>query len=245
VKTDLKHSVESVTEYCLHGLDNISHLPEREPRGSVAILTFAVILAIYYAVPDWFAIGPRWPIPILISLLLIGAIVTHKQRMTGWNDLLGTGLTKVVLLYLLWGIVQLIAALLSGQALDDGQRRYLLLSAALLWCSNIVVFSLLYWRWDAGGPNQRDLRRNTKTGHREGAFLFPQMQLNKELTEMGEKEWHPEYIDYLFLAFNTSTALSPTDTAVLAGWAKKLMMLQSMIALIALALLAGRAVNIL
>jgi uncharacterized membrane protein len=57
--------------------------------------------------------------------------------------------------------------------------------------------------------------------------------------------WSPNFIDYLFLAFNTSTAFSPTDTPALARWAKLLMMLQSIISLIVLTLLAARAVNIL
>jgi hypothetical protein len=57
--------------------------------------------------------------------------------------------------------------------------------------------------------------------------------------------WSPEFIDYLFLAFNTSTAFSPTDTAVLEGWAKIVMMLQSLISLSVLAILAARAINVL
>jgi hypothetical protein len=52
-------------------------------------------------------------------------------------------------------------------------------------------------------------------------------------------------VDYLFLAFNTSTAFSPTDTAVLSRWAKLCTMLQSLISLAIIALLAARAVNIL
>ena len=61
----------------------------------------------------------------------------------------------------------------------------------------------------------------------------------------GETNWSPNFFDYLFLAFNTSTAFSPTDVPVLARWAKILMMLQSVISLTVLALLAARAVNIL
>ena len=52
-------------------------------------------------------------------------------------------------------------------------------------------------------------------------------------------------MDYLFLAFNTSAAFSPTDTPVLTRWAKVLMMLQSLISLAVIAVLAARAVNIL
>jgi hypothetical protein len=50
-------------------------------------------------------------------------------------------------------------------------------------------------------------------------------------------------VDYLFLAFNTSTAFSPTDTPVLTRWGKILMMSQAIISLIVLAVLAARAVN--
>jgi len=62
---------------------------------------------------------------------------------------------------------------------------------------------------------------------------------------MGEHHWRPGFVDYLFLAFNTSTAFSPTDVPALSRWAKVLMMLQASISLATLALLAARAVNIL
>jgi hypothetical protein len=72
------------------------------------------------------------------------------------------------------------------------------------------------------------------------------MTLNPEKQRvMGEECWNPGFIDYLFLAFNTSTAFSPTDSPVLSRWAKVLMMVQSLISLTTLALLAARAVNIL
>jgi len=67
----------------------------------------------------------------------------------------------------------------------------------------------------------------------------------KALREAGQEDWSPNFIDYLFLAFNTSTAFSPTDVPVLAKWAKILMMLQSLLSLLIIALLAARAVNIL
>ena len=63
--------------------------------------------------------------------------------------------------------------------------------------------------------------------------------------EMGEDQWSPGFVDYLFLAFNTSTAFSPTDTPVLSQWAKVMTMVQSLISLATVALLAARAVNIL
>jgi uncharacterized membrane protein len=65
------------------------------------------------------------------------------------------------------------------------------------------------------------------------------------LRQTGQRLWSPNFIDYLFLAFNTSTAFSPSDVPVLARWAKILMMLQSLLSLLIIALLAARAVNIL
>jgi uncharacterized membrane protein len=62
---------------------------------------------------------------------------------------------------------------------------------------------------------------------------------------MGEQYWSPGFIDYLFLAFTTSTAFSPTDTPVLDPWAKVLVMLQALISFTTVALLAARAINIL
>jgi uncharacterized membrane protein len=95
---------------------------------------------------------------------------------------------------------------------------------------------------DAGGPHAREQRAE----HAAGAFLFPQMTLDDETKrEMEQEGWSPGFVDYLFLAFNTSTAFSPTDAPVLSRWAKVLMMLQSLISFSTVALLAARAVNIL
>ena len=92
-------------------------------------------------------------------------------------------------------------------------------------------------RHDAGGPNMRDQRK----AHIEGAFQFPQMVLSGK----SARAWRPGFIDYLFLAFNTSTAFSPTDVPVLSRWAKVMMMIQALISLVTVAIVAARAVNIL
>jgi len=113
----------------------------------------------------------------------------------------------------------------------------LLRSASALWITNILVFALWYWKLDAGGPMGRERRH----GLSNSSFLFPQMLSREEQ----DSSWKPNFVDYLFLAFNTSTAFSPTDTAVLSRPAKLGMMVQSLISLTIVALLAARAVNIL
>jgi uncharacterized membrane protein len=111
----------------------------------------------------------------------------------------------------------------------------------VLWISNVLVFASWYWRLDAGGPNERDLKER----HTDGAFLFPQMMLGPDQAPMAQKNWRPGFVDYLFLAFNTSTAFSPTDVPVLSRWAKSLMMVQASISFTSVIVLAARAVNIL
>jgi hypothetical protein len=61
----------------------------------------------------------------------------------------------------------------------------------------------------------------------DSSFLFPQMLRWEEQ----DQSWTPHFVDYLFLAFNTSTAFSPTDTAVLSRQAKLGMMVQSLVSL--------------
>jgi hypothetical protein len=150
----------------------------------------------------------------------------------------GVATTAVVTLELVAALIRLVIALPSG--LESAKA--LLLSAASIWLANLLVFALWYWRLDAGGPHGRD----TRVAHKSGAFLFPQMTMTPEAKNAtGQSRWSPTFMDYLFLAFNTSTAFSPTDTPALARWGKALMMLQSLISLTVLALLAARAVNIL
>ena len=103
----------------------------------------------------------------------------------------------------------------------------------------MLVFAIWYWRLDAGGPHAREKRG----GHTAGAFFFPQMMDGVPIEH--PENWMPRFVDYLFLAFNTSTAFSPTDTAILSRWAKALCMLQSLIALSIIAILASRAVGML
>jgi len=149
------------------------------------------------------------------------------------GDVLRISLTQVVLL-------ACILPACFGQAHPAHKESpiALLRSGATLWISNVLVFALWYWRLDAGGPYSRGLR----PGHTEGAFLFPQMTMPVDLRK---ERWSPMFIDYLFLAFNTSTALSPTDVPILSRWAKIMVMIQALISLTVTVILVARAVNIL
>ncbi|MGB7949622.1 MAG: hypothetical protein WCH75_18215 [Candidatus Binatia bacterium] len=210
---------------------------EQEPRWP-AIIGVLAAGGLYAALPDALTLGPRWVFPSLVLALLIPGIVSHHAGRHRLNMIFGFALDAVLTLGLIVSVILLINALPTAKQ----SPQELLLSAAALWTTNILVFALWYWRLDAGGPYQRDKTQ----GHADGAFLFPQMTMNKDaLRQAGQQNWAPNFIDYLFLAFNTSTAFSPTDVPVLTRWAKILTMLQSLLSLLIIALLAARAVNIL
>ena len=58
-----------------------------------------------------------------------------------------------------------------------------------------------------------------------------------------DRDWEPEFLDYLYLAFTNSTAFSPTDTLPLSRWVKLVMLLQSVFSLVIAALVVAKAVN--
>ncbi len=70
-------------------------------------------------------------------------------------------------------------------------------------------------------------------------------KIRQFVKEGGIKNWKPNFVDYLLLSFNTSTAFSPTDTPILSRWAKCISMIQAMISLTIVVMLAARAINIL
>jgi hypothetical protein len=190
------------------------------------------------ALPESLSLGPAWLLIVVATVLLIPTAWARYRGNDQLNGILGYLLTSIITLDMIWSLCLLLASL-PGHKLSPAD---LLRSASALWVSNILVFASWYWRLDAGGPRARELAGV----HTDGAFLFPQMTLPQAVKqEMGEAFWSPGFIDYLFLAFNTSSAFSPTDSPVLSRWAKMLMMTQSLISFTTVALLAARAVNIL
>lgn len=215
-----------------------------ESQAEAAERRWPVIIAIlaagglYAALPASLAVGPRWLQAAILAVLLVPTIITHQRGHHAWNQILGHVIAAVMTIFMIWSLVLLIL----GLAAHEETPLTMLRSAVALWITNILVFALWYWRLDGGGP----YRRATRGSHEIGAFLFPQISLALSSPAGGSKaKWSPVFIDYLFLAFNTSTAFSPTDTAVLSRWAKVLTMLQASISLCVVVILAARAVNIL
>ena len=209
----------------------------REPRWP-AVLAILAVGGLRLAIPESLSFGPAWLLLAVVVILEIPILWARQKDLDNLNKILGYTLSSIVTLDMAWSLALLIIALPSHKESPQD----LLRSAGALWVANILVFASWYWRLDAGGPRARELRGV----HTDGAFLFPQMTLDQQAKrEMGEQCWSPGFVDYLFLAFNTSTAFSPTDCPVLSRWAKMMMMVQALISFATVALLAARAVNIL
>ena len=199
-----------------------------------ALIAFVGVGGIFLALPEPMSVGPRWLLLALVGGLLVPTVLAHRAGYHHLDMILGYVLSTVVTLALVGSLVLLILSLPQKAEAPAA----LLGSAAALWITNVLVFALWYWRLDAGGPHRRDARGS----HANGAFFFPQMMKG---APGADTAWSPRFVDYLFLAFNTSTAFSPTDTPVMSRWAKVLSMLQSLVSLTIVAILASRAVGLL
>ena len=113
----------------------------------------------------------------------------------------------------------------------------LLSSSIGVWVTNVIIFALLYWQIDRGGPEKRLNRADTGAD-----WLFPQETAPAEDVPPG---WRPAFIDYLYLSYSTATAFSTTDAMPVTARAKLLMMLQSAFSLLTVMVVASRAINIL
>jgi hypothetical protein len=207
---------------------------EREPRwpGLVALMFGAIL---HYALPDRLSFGPDWALPIVMGVLMVPILASHRK---GWVAL-SRNLTFIATGALTLALVTSLALLIQGIFAQKDDPSTLLRSAAVLWITNVLVFALWYWKLDAGGPTGRDASQ----GPVKSSFLFPQMIAPQMTSDNPQKAWSPEFVDYLFVAFNTSTAFSPTDTPVLDRWAKVLGMVQALISLTIVAVLAARAIG--
>ena len=202
------------------------------------MLAFLAICAIYLALPRDLVVGPIWLLPTLIVVLLVPTVVSHRVGKQSLNRTLGFVINGITTLALIGSVILLVRAL-------PGHRESpvrLLRSGGLLWLTNVIVFALWYWRLDGGGPTLR--QQEKKFGSK--SFLFPQMQIpHDERGQFACARWRPRFVDYLFVAFTQSSTFGPTDSPLLARWAKILAMVQILISLTIVVLLISQAVGIL
>ena len=201
-------------------------------------LTVVAVLVLLILLPGRVRVFPIWVGCVLVSALIVPMVAlslsTDKKR---WLHIEGS--TTLVFIWiagfaLLDNLHFLLFHMVHGEAKLSGFT--LLTSSTAVWATNVLVFSLVYWRIDRGGPEARANQALTKPD-----WLFPQ----GTVPEQAPSGWGPSFIDYLFLAFCTATAFSPTDALPLTSRAKALMMFESLLSLVTIITIIARAINIL
>jgi uncharacterized membrane protein len=227
-----------------------SELGESPLWPTAAILSSA---ALYVTLPGKFILGKsasffgdiRWVVAgltvVLLAALLLSVSHGPVARMFGWGThrlRLGRRVLSLAMIVVLSAanaasIYLLVHVLVNGGKVEASP---LLRAAVHLWCVNVLLFALWFWQLDGGGP----VSRRTTAIH-QCDFYFPQ-QTDPAL--FGE-EWHPAFLDYLYVSYTNASAFSPTDTMPLTQWAKMLMLVESAISLTLGLMVVARAVNIL
>lgn len=190
-----------------------------EQRWPVAV-ALLVAIGLQLLLPTRLGLEPKWLLPGLESVLLLGLMIANPLRINR------PARTQRITSLALCGLISLangascallLAALVRGDT--DLDAKALLGSGAAIWLTNVIVFGLWYWELDRGGPSSRaaGLRVNPD-------FAFPQMSNPR----LARADWEPNFFDYLYTAFTNATAFSPTDTMPLTRWAKGAMAVQEM-----------------
>ena len=213
-----------------------------------AIIALVAALALYGTLPSSFLPGVRWVVLGIGVLLLIPLVAINPlrfNRQTRWSRILALGQTILLLVANQVALVQLVTQLVTGSK-DDGPT--LLLAALQVWVTNVIVYALLFWELDRGGPVLRTTDKRSDLPRAD--FRFPQDEDHDAVEEVANRssvksDWTASFVDYLYFSGSNSMAFSATDTMPLSHRAKGLMAAESFAGFVILALVIARAVSLL
>lgn len=213
-------------------------LSQRTASRFQAILIVVGIAALIALLPNRYAVLPNWfayaGAAAMIASMLLGALLKQTmvvRRVERIGEFVAVGIALT-----LNSLNLLIAAYNLVENPGKLEPVPLFYTSVGIWSGNVLIFTLLYWLIDGGGP---DARLSGRVKYPD--FVFPAME-DEEHVPPG---WQPGIVDYLFLGFTTSTAFSPTEAMPITSRAKLLMVVQSSISLITIAIVAARTINIL
>jgi hypothetical protein len=185
---------------------------------------------LYLRLPGDIVFGPRWLLLAVEAALVTPPIIlrlANRHLPHSVSRIFSYVLLAVLTLALASSVALLVRDLTSIKPYD------ILTSGVLLWVSNVLVFASWYWEVDGDGPLIRH-----RNAHRAADFQFPQQQ------DGNRTGWRAGFVDYLFLAFCSATALSPADTMPLTRRAKLLMMVEALLSMLVLLLIVARFTNV-
>jgi len=209
-----------------------------EPRWPVGLATVAVIFVLA-VLPGRIQVLPEWCLYLAgVAVLVPMAGVAMSTEKAWWlrvERIVTLSAVALMAACTVGGLAYLIVAMIRRSTEMRGLE--LLTSSVAVWVANVLMFSLLFWQLDRGGPRDRA----------SGGTPRPDLYFTQEGAPAGalRPDWRPMFPDYLFFAFSTATAFSPTDVVPLTLRAKMTMMLESSISLVTIVVVASRAINVL
>lgn len=199
-------------------------------------LAVAVAILLHLGLVEQVSLGSRWTMPAIEGALLVALIVSTPARATS-HARGRRGFALFVIGFVTLANIVTLGLLVHYLVVGGGAKGSALIgSGVLLWVTTVLLFAVLLWEMDRGGPVARHLDEAALPD-----LQFPQME-NPGLAPAG---WRPGFGDYLYTSLTNATAFSPTDVMPLTLSAKFVMAVESVTALATLGLVVARAVNIL
>lgn len=201
--------------------------------GAVGVfLAFVALLRERYRfLPPWARVST---LALIVSIAVVSTLPRARPATKAMANAATVSLVALLTAMLVVAIGSLIVQIYVEGAMVNGAS--VLSTTAVLWAANVIVFALWYWLINRGGP---DRRASGVPGPVD--LLFPQYSARELFPEV----WTPRFVDYVFVAFVTSTAFSPADTLPVTPRTKLLMLVQAVLSLSTVIMLLGRAINIL
>jgi hypothetical protein len=204
------------------------------PRLGAMVIVFAVVATIAL-LPERYHILPYWVAYLESAVIIVPMLVVSLTKGRIWRNLERIAELSAISAALLFnGLNVLVTAYNVVENASSMEPVPLFYTSVAIWTGNVLIFALLYWVVDGGGPDAR-LRDSRPLPD----FDFPAMDDSEHV----KPDWRPGAVDYLFLAFTTSTAFSPTEAMPMTPRAKVLMVLQSSVSLITILIVAARTIN--
>jgi hypothetical protein len=213
-----------------------------------AVGAVLVALTLYALLPSSFLPQLRIAVIVICVLLLIPVIAINPvrfNRQTRWSRRASIAGTVVLAIANHIALGQLILQLVEAKSDADGT---LLLAATQVWITHVIVYALIYWEMDRGGPVIRSTAKRADLPLAD--FRFPQDENHDTIAEVragssASVNWTASFVDYAYFSLTNTIAFSPPDAMALRARTKVLAGLQAFAGFVILVLVIARAVSLL
>jgi hypothetical protein len=207
-----------------------------------------VALTLYALLPSSFFPALRIAVISICVLLLIPVVAINPVRFntqTKWSRWASVAGTIVLAIANHVALVQLVIQLVEAKSDADGT---LLLAATQVWITHVIVYALIYWEMDRGGPVVRSTAKRADLPLAD--VRFPQDEDHDAIQEVAagssaKVNWTASFVDYAYFSITNTMAFAPPDAMPLRARTKILVGLQSFGGFVILVLVIARAVSLL